>query len=148
MYHPNGKFSNILKTESAMAEWMNRSPVHATELRNLSTLWGTVDQTIDEAIAEFSPSKIKGFGFFANILRVKPAYAVTATIMIVLGLATINLMSLESHDDNTIGGQYVSQTPLVINVDKGDRLTQTLQDGSIIHMNTDSVVEVNYTNDT
>lgn len=128
----------------ALAEWMHRSPVHAVELRKMSALWGEVDQTIDEAIAQSRSSKIKGFSFLASIIRVKPAYVYASVVLVILGLLSFNLIPNIVHQDST-NPQYVRLAPLIYSVDKGERLTKTLQDGSIVHMNTDSVVEVNYT---
>ena len=140
----NGELS--AEDKLALAEWINRSPAHAAELRNISALWGEVDRTIDTAILQSPPLKIKGFGFFANILRVKPAFTFAVMAMMAAAIMAISSMPFGEVDSRS-PEVYVSQSPLVFNVDKGDRLTQTLEDGSIIHMNTDSVIEVNYTQD-
>ena len=138
----NGELS--AEDKLALAEWVNRSPAHAAELRKMSALWGRVDRTIDEAVALRRPSKIRGLSFFANILRVKPAYAFATVAMIAVIVSSINLLPIGESND-TGAAEYAAQIPLVFNVDKGGRLSQSLQDGSIVHMNTDSVIEVNYT---
>ena len=130
----------------ALAEWMNRSPAHAAELRNMSALWGGIDQGIDEAIKQYNPSKIGNTSFFANMFRVKPAHAFACMAMLVLTFLALSLSPFIGYD-KTPNKQSDHQIPLVFNVDRGERLTQELQDGSIMHMNTDSVVEVNYTHD-
>ena len=140
----NGELS--AEDKLALAEWVNRSPAHVAELRHMSALWAGVDKTIDEAIAEYRPRNIKSFGFLTNILRVKPAYAFTAMTVLILSFFALNLIPFSQQDEGSTT-QYVEQSPLVFDVDKGDRLTRTLQDGSIVHLNTDSVIEVKFTDD-
>lgn len=132
------------KDKLSLAEWISRSPAHATEIREIAALWGGVDVAIDEAIARQVPSKLSTIDFIKNAFKISPAPALItlSTLLFVGFIAVPNLVP-----DNS--GQTIvsAQRPIVLVAEKGDRLTRTLEDGSIIHLNTDSVIEVNYTSD-
>ena len=125
----------------ALAEWINRSPRHAQEIRKFSNLWTQVDLRIDEALAGYSKPKTNILQGLKAFISVKPRSFAALTFTVLLASAiSINHVSLSPPLENEASA---TQT-IVLNVGVGDNLKETLSDGSIVHLNTDTVVEVDY----
>lgn len=123
----------------ALAEWMARSPKHAQILRQLANVWGGIDLALDDAILSKKPthlmSVIKAWG------KGRPASfatAMTATFAIVLISSAFLFTRFDGHPSPEL---------LVYSVGKGDSALQTLSDGSTVHLNTNTSLEVKYEND-
>ena len=125
----------------ALAEWINRSPRHAQEIRKFSNLWTQVDLRIDEALAGYSKPKTNILHGLKAIINVKPKSFATLAFTVLLAFTiSISHFSLNPSLETEVSA---TQT-IVLNVGIGDNLKETLSDGSIIHLNTDTVVKVDY----
>ena len=123
----------------ALAEWINRSPRHAHEIRKFSALWTQVDVVVDEALAEYLKPKTNFIQYLKALISVKPkSFAALTFTVLFAGIVSLNYFKVEPLDDG------LKNQTIVLNVDVGDDLKEVLSDGSIIHLNTDTVVEVDY----
>ena len=132
------------KDKLSLAEWISRSPAHVKEIREMAALWGGVDAAIDDAMALQNPSKLTALNFLKNAFKVSPAPAIA--VFSALLFATFITVS-QLNNGNLEQPTVEAQRSIVLVAEKGDRLMRTLEDGSVIHLNTDSVLEVNYTAD-
>ena len=125
----------------ALAEWINRSPRHAQEIRKFSDLWTQVDLRIDEALAGYSKPKTNVLQGLKAFISVKPkSFAALAFTFLVGSMISMNHFSLNQSPETEASA---TQT-IVLNVGIGDSLKERLSDGSVVHLNTDTVVEVDY----
>lgn len=121
----------------ALAEWMARSPKHQQTLRHMSKLWSRVDTILDEAI--IPKSSVNIWKVIKSWISVRPvAFLSTMTATFALIIASTVFLSPHMASDNPVDFQ-------VYQVAKGDKATHGLGDGSTIHLNTDTLVEVQYT---
>ncbi len=123
----------------ALAEWTNRSPKHAQILRHYAKVWDGIDVAIDEVLLTSKPvtltSILKSWFVIRPMHFMMSASAILALFITAVFVFQSSFMS--PHKDQF----YVYQ------VEKGEKYSQTLTDGSVIHLNTDSVVEVKYTDE-
>lgn len=133
----NGPLSSSDKL--GLAEWMGRSPRHAQALRHLARVWEGLDLAIDEALCDSKPVS------FNSVMKswfvVRPAHffaSVTASIAFCLAMFVMAQPMFTQSDQTQFH---------VYQVGKGDKSSQELTDGSVIHLNTDTTVEVKYTKD-
>ena len=120
----------------ALAEWISRSPKHKQQLNKLATFWGGLDQLIDDAILDNNPSS------FVELIRawvsIRPSHFVAVFASFFIAVFSISFYFYQL--DNT----YSSSKAVVYDVKKGQDLLKTLEDGSVLHLNTNTVVEVLY----
>lgn len=124
----------------ALAEWVSRSPAHALELQNAAQLWQGVDMTFNALITpDEQPSVWK---LFKSWVSVRPAQFGAACVLAIAVCALPVMINLSGSAPTQI--ERVD-TPQIYSVAKGELLVQTLPDGSVMHVNTDTQVEVDYT---
>ena len=123
----------------ALTEWINRSPRHAHEIRKFSALWAQVDVKVDEALAGYLKSNTSTFQFLRALVSVKPK-SFAALVFSVFFAAFVSLNHLSAEPSN----EGLENQTIVLNVGVGDDLKEVLSDGSVVHLNTDTVVEVDY----
>lgn len=123
----------------ALAEWMARSPRHASELRRLAKLWGTVDQLLDEAVTPVDSSARRSVMqvvllWFKHRPLIFSGYVGAA-------LASFLLLSViwvfYAQPSSPLNAMY--QTEI------GESRNILLTDGSTATLNTNSLIEFEYT---
>ncbi len=127
----------------ALSEWISRSPRHAEEIKRLSALWGNLDLAIDEMLLGARRPKTSLAALFRAAIVSRPA-AVASTlasvaVLLVIGVAaTLNLVEPFETRSETM------TSPVVLSVEKGSSLETALDDGSVVHLNTDTIVNVDF----
>ena len=123
----------------ALAEWMNRSPRHAQAIRQFSALWTQVDLELDQALAGYLRPKTSMFQYLKAVISVKPkSFAALACTALFASVVALHHGAVEPPAES------ITNQMVVLNVGVGDDLKERLFDGSIVHLNTDTVVEVDY----
>lgn len=121
----------------ALKEWMNRSPAHAREIESLSDFWGDLIVLTElniPLVKQLQGAPLSDRSFFSG-----RAWALTVSV---LGLALLLLQMLlpdwlgEGHYDEK-NGYYSSAI--------GKQTTIRLADGSVVLLNTNSQIHVEYT---
>ena len=133
---------------AALQEWANRSPLHHQELMRLSSLWGDLNILTELAIpAQQKASERKDSGnltlgsrvgaWFANLLAPvisgKPQAVFTSLVLV--GLLSMGLWTIQ---------QSAEPVHLVYSTALGEQQSATLPDGSVIKLNTNSQVAIDY----
>ena len=132
----------------AFREWVNRSPAHAREIRELNSLWDELTVLTDMIgpIAEAdSVSKLlrRRESFRAWRRRLVFPAAALASLAVILVPVGMNQMA---SNKGTIQTAEV-QLPTIYQTKVGEKQEHTLADGSKITLNTDSRVEVDFRKD-
>ena len=131
----NGSLSPTDKL--ALAEWIGRSPQHAQTLRQLAKVWEGLDLAIDDALLTDKPVGV--VSIMKSWFAIKPmAFVTTATAALAMFIAVgfVLLTNFLPSDQNQFH---------VYQAEKGGKYSQELTDGSVVHLNTDTTVEVKYT---
>ena len=125
---------------AALKEWLNRSPVHRQELQRAAQLWGDLNQLTELAPALQSlespkPSLYNSLVAPLMAPRLTLASCFTAAMLALAGVMLwANLGQIEpSHQ------LYSSQI--------GEQQLATLPDGSVLQLNTNSQVEIDFSAD-
>lgn len=134
------------KDLAAFREWVNRSPAHQKEIKELSELWSGLNilTTMDEPIrqADKVSKQLRKSRARKDWKRriILPAFA-GAMAMSVIIVPTM-LMT-----DTNAPSKYEAtvNVPLVFKTAKGEQQTHSFEDGSIITLNTNSYIEVDFT---
>ena len=133
------------KDLAAFREWVNRSPAHQKEIKELSELWTGLNvlTVMDEPIRQ--ADKI------SKQLRKSTARKHWKRRAILPALAGAMAMSLlmvspllRNHDIDGPTYETNMSVPIVLKTAKGEHQTHTLDDGSVITMNTDSHLEIDF----
>ena len=134
----NGKLSALDKL--ALAEWMARSPRHKQVLTHLTKIWGGIDLVFDDVI--IPETKVSFWRVVRSWIWVRPAHFITS---VTASLAMLLLVSF------VVTANLKTQLPenfQVYQAAKGNNASHDLSDGSILHLNTDTLVEVKFTKNT
>ncbi|TQV78893.1 DUF4880 domain-containing protein [Exilibacterium tricleocarpae] len=123
----------------ALQAWINRSPVHREEINSLAVFWGNMNvltelavplgkteiQIALESSKKRSRNSLRGFFIAASVCGF--AFAIAFAYMLFSGDGMLQ---------NKDAGFYATVV--------GQQKTTTLDDGSVIHLNTNTQLEVNY----
>ena len=134
------------KDLAAFREWVNRSPAHQREIKELSELWSglnvltVMDEPIrqaDRVSRQLRKTKAR------QHLRQKVLLPVLASAMVIAVVFASPFMTSGEKE----GSKYEASVsvPLVFKTAKGEHQTHSLEDGSIITINTNSHIEVDFT---
>ena len=134
------------KDLAAFREWVNRSPAHQKEIKELSELWDGLNilTVMDEPIRQADKvSRQLRQNQARKDWRRRIILPALGGAMAMSFLVTSPLWRTTDIDNST----YVAQmsVPLVFKTAKGEHQTHSLEDGSVITMNTDSHIEVDFT---
>lgn len=134
------------KDLAAFREWVNRSPAHQKEIKELSELWSDLNilTTMDEPIrqADRISKQLRKSRTRKDWKRriLLPALAgVTAMSLIVMSSIVMTETNTPINYDANVS------VPLVFKTAKGEHQTHSFEDGSVITLNTDSYIEVDFT---
>ena len=134
------------KDLAAFRSWVNRSPAHQKEIKELSELWTglnvltVMDEPIRQADKLSKQLRKKRARQDWRRKAMLPAFSV-ATILAIVAVAPTILSR------NEAPASYEAQVnvPYIFKTAKGEHQTHSLEDGSVITLNTDSYVEVAFT---
>jgi len=128
------------RDQLALAEWMARSPQHSQTLKHMANLWGGIDLAFDAAIKPNSDVSI--WSVIKSWVILRPMRFASNAVLAATVIAALCFFILPNVTPNSPGNYQVFQ------VAKGDKVIQTLSDGTNIHLNTDTLVEVQYSKST
>ena len=119
----------------ALKQWMNRSPAHRAELNRLIAFWQQANVLTELSFPlHKKPVANTGWSSFISWQSV----SAVATVMVVAVMMAINVDGLSSNQPR-VAANGVYETRI------GEQNSITLVDGSVIELNTNSRVQVNYT---
>lgn len=124
-----------------LCEWVRRSPAHREALDRLSAVWEQMD-ALDALAVPLGRSGIEPLAWLAKAFDavLNPRYAaVAASLAIVIALVALVVGSDSDPQGTLANGKYATRIGEIRDLD--------LADGSIIHLNTDSVVLVDFDNE-
>ena len=122
--------------ERMLDEWLARSPVHRDALKSLNTFWSSAN--VLSSLAE--PSSVIGLlqkrclAYFQPLMNRRRS--ATFATLLVLGLMVFGLDGFNLKNNADTNGLYVTAV--------GQQKTVTLADDSVIQLNTNSQVRVDY----
>jgi transmembrane sensor len=122
--------------ECMLDEWLARSPVHRDALKSLNTFWSSAN--VLSSLAE--PSSVVGLlkkrciAYFQPLMHRRRS--ATFATLLVLGLMVLGLDGFNLKNNADTNGLYVTAV--------GQQKTVTLADDSVIQLNTNSQVQVDY----
>ena len=128
-----------------LVAWLDSNPRHRTEFLELASLWGNMDILSELAgvipLDSQQTSRSKKTGTFAS--RWLPGFAVIASAcaVLLLGISVLYFDQWQGATPEEAVVDIVYTTPV------GERDFVRLVDGSSIKLNTDSRVQIDYTND-
>lgn len=118
----------------AFSEWMSRSPAHRDVIKELAQFWGKMNVLTDLAIpTQLATHQPAGNSWLISFKApwARAAYALTITVAIVLGLWT------QFAEQNQLAeGLYATAV--------GQQKAITLADGSLVQLNTNSQIRVDF----
>ena len=125
---------------ASLREWLERSPVHREQLNSLAGFWGKMNVLTELAVPLGHVNAHKNRSFFESLRPVFPRFGrvgfITAVFVVGIGVASaIWFRSIPVLDSN---GLYATAV--------GQQLSTTLTDGSVVLLNTNSQIEVDYNN--
>lgn len=127
---------------AALKEWAERSPAHAQALRDYSEAWGAVDETILEASNGELDALKRSWGGAHNSARplwIKGLVPVAA----ILSLVFYTLISFFGVPEKPME----QKSTVIYATAVGEQAQFKLGDGSKVHLNTGSRIEVDYQQD-
>ena len=121
-----------------LREWLERSPVHREQLGRLADYWDKLNVLTELAVPLGHPGSRANHGFIASIRQAVPRIRVAglATVVIVIGIAT----TLWLRPDPLLSSNGLYATTV------GQQQSATLADGSVVLLNTNTQIKVDYDN--
>ena len=118
---------------AALMEWLNRSPLHREELADLARHWGNLNILTELAVPLGKPepqpaAPVTGWALWPQ--------AAMASVMLCCLVLLYYFNPAFGRDDTATNGSYATAV--------GEQTTLTLADGSILLINTDSQLEINF----
>lgn len=121
---------------SDLGEWLHRSPAHREELRRLAELWQNMNVLTELSVPLGQPVLQKSRSRYRPAqARIRTAVAASAIVAVVLSLLTWQYM------DRAVETNGVYATAI------GEQQSTTLSDGSIVMLNTNTEIRVNYSDE-
>jgi transmembrane sensor len=127
------------KDIAELREWVARSPLHRQELLRISAFWDDANILTELSIPLHSKAQTRSEpspGWLARLLRPAPALQLAGVVAVVCLLAVTLVPWLQTQSITATNGIYASAI--------GELRDQVLADGSVVTINTDSQIEVDY----
>jgi len=125
---------------ASLREWLERSPVHREQLGSLADFWGKMNALTELAVPLGHPERGANRSFVESMRHAIPkigrAGLATAVIVIGIGVAT----TFWSRPDPFLSSNGLYATAI------GQQQSTTLADGSVVLLNTNSQIKVDYNN--
>lgn len=136
----SGSFSASDKL--ALAEWMSRSPRHRDEIRRLESMWSGVDQLIDHSLPSQAPPSL--LAVLAAWVSLRPASATLASLLVVLMVAVLGESIFTEDAALSNDTTQLAQRSFTYAAPRGQQRMIPLNDGSLVYLNSNGIVEVRY----
>jgi len=132
---------------AAFREWINRSPEHRETLVRLAQVWFTVDHLIEDRIDEIlraAPDVMtkKGPGLLQSLVRLYPGRAIVSVAASLILVAAAAFVITAQHFNALTASQKTVYAAAI-----GEQREMTLEDGTVVRLNTGSSLEVDYAPD-
>ena len=126
---------------ASLREWLERSPVHPRQLNSLADFWGKMNVLTGLAVPLGHPEHGVSRSFVESTRHAIPkiSRAGLATAVIVIGIGVATTFWLRPDPFLSSNGLYA--TAIV------QQQSTTLADGSVVLLNTNSQINVNYNNE-
>jgi transmembrane sensor len=123
---------------ASLREWLGRSPVHREQLGRLADFWGKMNVLTELAVPLGHPERRANRGLIQNVRHANPkaglASLAAAIVVIGIGVAT----SLWYRPDPFLSSNGLYATAI------GQQQSTMLADGSVVLLNTNSQLKVDY----
>ena len=116
---------------AALREWMERSPVHAREIRSVAALSGRLS-----VLTELAPALEASAGVHSKLRKQPQRRFVTPAVAVIMLVITAGALLTLLHTPAAIDAPTIYQTAI------GEYETIVLDDGTSVSLNTDSQIEV------
>ncbi len=126
---------------ASLREWLERSPVHREELGNLADFWGKINVLTELAVPLGKPEGRANHDIVESLRHAIPQYgrAGFVTAVIVIGIGVAATFWLRPDPFLSSNGLYATAI--------GQQQSTTLADGSVVLLNTNSQIKVDYNNE-
>ena len=126
---------------ASLREWLERSPVHREQLGSLADFWGKMNVLTELAVPLGHPEDRTNRSFVKSLRRTIPQIgrAGFVTAVIIIGIAIAATFWLRSDPFLSSNGLYATAI--------GQQQSTTLADGSVVLLNTNSQINVDYNNE-
>ncbi len=126
---------------ASLREWLERSPVHREQLGNLADFWGNMNVLTELAVPLGHPEDRANRSFIESLRHAIPQIgrAGLATAVIVIGVGVATTFWLRPEPFLSSNGFYATAI--------GQQQSTTLADGSVVLLNTNSQINVDYNNE-
>lgn len=127
---------------AAFGEWLDRSPEHRESLLRMARMWSGIDDMIEarieRAVSDSAGATSKRGGVVGALARLYPARAAAAFAAVLCAVALVATISLQ--------GPFRAHAPAkaVYAAAIGEQKHLTLEDGSLVRINTGSSIEVDF----
>ena len=126
---------------ASLREWLERSPHHREQLGSLADFWGKMNVLTELAVPLGHPQRRAKRSFVESLRHAMPqigrAGLVTAVVVIGIGVAA----TFWSRPDPFLSSNGLYATAI------GQQQSTTLADGSVVLLNTNSQIKVDYNNE-
>lgn len=121
---------------ASLRDWLARSPVHREQLNSLADFWGKMNVLTELAVPLGHPNGDVKIGSVERFRQVMPRMRVAgfATAIVAIGVATAFWLRPDPNADSN--GLYATAV--------GQQQSTTLADGSVVLLNTNSQLEVDF----
>lgn len=123
-----------------LQEWLNRSPMHREELQDLAKLWGKMNVLTELAVPLGKPKRHLSRTVYANVRHwssSKRLAALAVTVIVGIAVGTVIWNSPDPLMESN--GFYATAV--------GHQKSTLLSDGSVVLLNTNTQIEVDYGQD-
>lgn len=127
----SGKLSRA--DRSALRDWIAQDASHAMALKGMATIWSDMDSLLNDSERLHQEGNVSLFALFDGFRIQRPAFAVLSIALVAILASTLML--------NT---SVEFQTAFYVTA-VGDQRIETFEDGSTAHLNTDSMIETEFT---
>ncbi len=126
---------------ASLREWLERSPVHREQLGSLADFWGKMNVLTELAVPLGHPERGANRSFVESLRHTIPKIgrAGLATAVIVIGVGVATTFWLRPDPFLSSNGLYATAI--------GQQQSTTLADGSVVLLNTNSQINVDYNNE-
>jgi len=130
---------NVPSTEelASLREWLSRSPVHREQLASLANFWDKMNVLTELAVPLGHPRR----SFFENLRHTIPPIGRAAVVMVAIIIGIGVSLTYWSRPDPFFSSNGLYATAV------GQQQSTTLSDGSVVILNTNSQIKVDYGND-
>ena len=119
----------------ALRTWLSEDPEHARALKRLAAIWSDMDIVLNDLPETYQPKTRNILSIFFPINRL--SRALVAVFIGLIGLSVLLYFTDDRH--STVETAFHA-------TEVGKQLVEQFSDGSIAHLNTDSIIETEYSN--